>query len=64
LTFDPTIDPTVKITGQPVNRTQANDASGRLPRYEPKYVERMRFQWGTVPLRAHIKGTELPLPTY
>jgi len=41
LTVDTTIDPTVKITGQPVSRTQASDAitsllSGSiwLPRYE------------------------------
>jgi len=43
-----------------VSRTQASDASGRLPRYEAKCVERTRFQWGSVPLRADIKGTELP----
>jgi len=61
LTVDPTIDPTVEITGQPVSRTQASDASGRLPRYEAKCVKRTRFQWGgLVPLRADIKGTELP----
>ena len=60
LTVDPTIDPTVKITGQPVSRTQASDANGRLPRYEAKCVQRTRFQWGSVPLRADVKGTELP----
>jgi len=60
LTVDPTIDPTVEITGQPVSRTQASDASGRLPRYEAKCVQHTRFQWGSVPLRADIKGTELP----
>ena len=59
LTVDPTIDPTVEITGQPVSRTQASDASGWLPRYEAKCVQRTRFQWGSVPLRADIKGTEL-----
>jgi len=36
MTVDPTIDPTVEITGRPVSRTQASDASGRLPRYEAK----------------------------
>jgi len=36
LTVDPTIDPTVEITGQPVSRTQDSDASGRMPRYEVK----------------------------
>jgi len=60
LTVDPTIDPTVEITGQPVSRMQASDAGGRLPRYEAKCVERTRFQWGSVPLHADIKGTELP----
>jgi len=45
-----------------VSRTQASDASGRLPRYEAKCVKRTRFQWGSVPLRADIKETELPLP--
>jgi len=60
LTVDPTIDPTVEITGQRVSRTQASDASGRLPPYETKSVERTRFQWESVPLRADIKGTELP----
>jgi len=65
LTVDPTIDPTVEITGQPVSRTQVSDAIGRLPRYEAKCVQRMRFQWGgSVPLRSDIKGTELPLPIY
>jgi len=46
LTVDPTIDPTVEITGQPASRTQASDASGRLPRYEAKCVQRTRFHWG------------------
>ena len=59
LTVDPSIDPTVEITGQLVSRTQASGAIGRLPRYEAKCVERTRFQWGSVPLRADIKGTEL-----
>ena len=48
-------------TGQPVSRTQASDATtSRLPRYEAKCVQRTRFQWGSVPLRSDIKGTELP----
>jgi len=65
LTVDPTIDPTVEITGQPMSRTQASDAtSGRLPHYKAKGVQHMRFQWGSVPLRSDIKGTELPLPIY
>jgi len=55
LTVDPTIDPTVEITGQPVSRTQSGDASGRLPHYEAKCVQRTRFQWGSVPLRADIR---------
>jgi len=59
LTVDPTIDPTVEITGQPVSRTQASDGSGRLPRSEAKCVQHTRFQWGSVPLRSDIKGTEL-----
>jgi len=59
LTVDPTIDLTVKITGQPLSRTQANDASGRLPRYEAKCVQRTCFQSGSDPLRskcALLKG--------
>jgi len=50
-----------QATGQPVSRTQAGDAmTSRLPRYEAKYVQRRCFQWGSVPLRSDIKGTELP----
>jgi len=49
-----------QATGQLVIRTQASDASGRLPRYEAKCVQRTRFQCGSVPLRSGIKGTELP----
>ena len=50
-----------QATGQPVSRTQAIDATtSRLPRYEAKCEERTRFQWGSVPLRSVIKGTELP----
>ena len=61
LTDDPTIDPNVEITGQPVSWTQATDAmTSRLPRYEAKCMQRMCFQWGLVPLRSDIKGTELP----
>ena len=48
-----------QATGQPVNRTQAAMTS-RLPRYEAKCVQRRFFQWGSVPLRSDIKGTELP----
>jgi len=51
LTVDPTIDPTVEITGQPVSLTQASEA---------KCVQRTCFQWGSVPLRSDIKGAELP----
>jgi len=61
LTVDPTIDPIVEITSQPVSRTQASDASGRLARYEAKCVQRMHFQSGSVPLRADVKGMELPI---
>jgi len=43
LIVDPTIDPTVEITG-----------------YEAKCVQCTCFQWGSVPLRSDIKGTELP----
>jgi len=56
LTVDPTIDPTVEITFQPVNRTQASDASGRLPRYEAKCVQRMRFQWAIDPFACRYRG--------
>ena len=37
-----------------------SDASGWLPRCEAKCVQRTHFQWGSVPLRVDIKGTELP----
>jgi len=33
--------------------------TSRLPRYEAKCVQRRCFQWGSVPLRSDIKGTEL-----
>ena len=56
MTVDPTIDPTVEITGRPVSRTQASDASGRLPRYEAKCVERTRFQWGVGPFARRYQG--------
>jgi len=46
----------VEITGQPVSRTQASDASGRLPRYEAKCVERTRFQWGVGPFACRYQG--------
>jgi len=49
-----------QATGQPVSRTQASDAmTSRLMRYEAKCVQRTCFQWGSVPLRSDIKGTEL-----
>jgi len=34
--------------------------TSRLPRYEAKCVQRRYFQWGLVPLRSDVKGTELP----
>jgi len=50
-----------QANGQPVSRTQASDAMmSRLPRYEAKCVQHRCFQWGSVPLRSDIKGTELP----
>jgi len=50
-----------QATGQPVSRTQASDAmTSWLPRYKAKCVQRRCFQCGSVPLRADIKGTELP----
>jgi len=50
-----------QATGQPLSRTQANDAmTSRLPRYEAKCVQRRCFQWWSVPLCSDIKGTELP----
>ena len=55
-TVDPTIDPTVEITAQPVSRTQASDASGRLPRYEAKCVQRTRFQWRIGPFAFKYQG--------
>jgi len=50
-----------QATGQPVSRMQASDAmTSRLPRYEAKCVQLRCFEWGSVPLRSDIKGTELP----
>jgi len=50
-----------QATVQPVSRTQASDAmTSRLPRYEAKCVQRRCFQCASVPLRSHIKRTELP----
>ena len=50
-----------QATGQPVSRMQASDTmTSRLPCYEVKCVQRRCFQWGSVPLRSDIKGTELP----
>jgi len=34
--------------------------TSRLPRYEAKSVQRRDFQWGSVPLRSDVQGTELP----
>jgi len=60
LTVHPTIDPTLEITGQPVSRTRASDASGRPPRYMRRSEWNARDSNGGVgPLRADIKGTEL-----
>jgi len=54
-----------QATGQPVSRTQASDAmTSWLPRYEAKCIQRWCFQWGSVPLRSDIKGTQLPQPIY
>jgi len=54
-----------QATGQPVSRTQASDAmTSQVPRYEAKCVQRRCFQWGSVPLRSGIKGTELPPSQY
>jgi len=58
---DRTVHRQFQATGQPVSRTQASDAmTSWLPRYEAKCVQRRCFQWGLVPLRSGIKGTELP----
>ena len=52
-----------QATGQPLSRTQANDAmTSRLPRYEVKCAQRRCFECGSVPLRSDVKGTELPGP--
>ena len=52
-----------QATGQPVSRTQASNAmTSRLPRYEAKCVQRRCFQWGSVPLRSDIKGTDGATP--
>jgi len=56
LTVDPNIDPTVKITGQPVSLTQASDGSGRLPRYEANCVQRTHFQWRVGPFAFLYQG--------
>jgi len=65
LTVNPTIDPAVEITGQPVSRTQASDATGRLPRYEARCVERTSFQWGGRSLCVQIsRERSYPLPIY
>jgi len=65
LTVDPTIDPTVEITGQPVSRTQATDASARAAAlYEAKCVERTRFQWGAGPFARRYQGHRPTLCLY
>jgi len=64
LTVDPTIDPTVEITGQPVSRTQASDASGRLLRYEAKCVQCTRFQWDRSFCVQISRERSYPLPIY
>ena len=54
-----------QATGQPVCRTQASDASRRLPRYEAKCVERTHFQWGHWSLCVQIsRERSYPLPIY
>jgi len=55
---DRTVRRQFQATGQPVSRMQASDAM--TPRYEAKCVQRRCSQWGSVPLRSDIKGTELP----
>ena len=35
---------------------EASDASGRLPRYEAKCVERTRFRWGVCPFACRYQG--------
>ena len=61
MTVDPTIDPTVEITGQSVSRVQASDASGQLPRYEAKcMLAHTPSNAVSVTLRSDIKRTELP----
>jgi len=49
-----------------VRRTQASDASGRLPRYEAKCLQRTRFQWGVGPFACRYQARErsYPLPIY
>jgi len=50
-----------QATGQPLSRSQTSEAiMSRLPHYEVKCVQRSCFQWGSVPLRSDIKGTERP----
>ena len=49
-----------QATGQPVRRTQASDTiTSRLLHYEAKCAQRRCLQWGSVPLRSDIQGTEL-----
>jgi len=53
-------------TGQPVSRKQevTQWCHGCRDMRRIKCVQRRCFQWGSVPLRSDIKGTELPLPIY
>jgi len=60
LTVDPTIDPTVEIIGQPVSRTQLVTLVGGCRAMKRTVWNARPSNWGSVPLRADIKGTELP----
>jgi len=42
------------------NADYSDAMTSRLPHYDAKCVQRKCFQWGSVPLRSDIKGTELP----
>ena len=60
LTVDPTIDPTVEITGQPVSRMQASDASGGCRAMRQSVCNARASNGGSVPLHSGIKGREIP----
>jgi len=54
-----------QATGQPVSRTQASDAmTSRLPRYEPKCVQRRCFQWDRSNCVQILRERSYPLPIY